>query len=122
MSKDTSRNVDRNSPPYVKVAAQLGHQLSIECRATGVPDVSVAWQKHIKPSKLNHKVINDFDDDSFDQEDDIYSRTESKETDSVKIKKRKYNLKNKKRNKEKKDYPISDYRQVNRRHIFKYHR
>jgi hypothetical protein len=120
LSKDTSRNVDRNSPPYVKVAAQLGHQLSIECRATGVPDVSVAWQKHIKPSKLNHKVIENFDDDSFDQEDDIYSRTESKETDSVKIKKRKYNLKNKKRHKEKKDYPISDYRQVNRRHICEY--
>ena len=36
-----------------------------------------------------------------------------KETDSVKIKKRKYNLKNNKRNKEKKDYPISAYNQVN---------
>ena len=88
--------------------------------ATGVPDVSIAWQKHFRPSKLSDKVIDDLDDVNTDQEDDIYSTTDSKENDSVKLKKRKYNLKNKKRNKEKKDYPISDYREVNHRHIFEY--
>ena len=117
LSKDTSRNVNENLPPYVKVAAQLGHQLSIECRATGVPDVSISWQKHFKPSKLNDKEIDDLDDDNFDERDDKYSKADSKETDSVKIKKRKYNLKHKKRNKEKKDYPISVYSQVNHKNI-----
>ena len=72
----------------------------------------MAWQKHYRPSKDKDELIDSLDDENFDEKDSIYSKVDSTDTDSVKIKKRKYNLKNKKRNKEKKDYPISAYSEV----------
>ena len=120
MSKDRTRK--NRPPPYVKVAAQIGHQLSIECQATGVPDVSIGWQKHYRPLKEEPIFLDDFTNNDDNEDEDRYFDLEEglfddakdiKETDSVKIKKRKYNLKNNKRNKEKKDYPISAYNQVN---------
>ena len=122
LSKDKTRKKSNRPQPYVKVAAQIGHQLSIECQATGVPDVSIGWQKHFRPSKEEPIFLDDFknNDDQedefryFDLDESLFDDTKKiKETDSVKIKKRKYNLKNNKRNKEKRDYPISSYNQVN---------
>ena len=121
LSKDRTRKKSDRPPPYVKVAAQIGHQLSIECQATGVPDVSIGWQKHFRPSKEETIFLDDFtnnddkedEDRYFDLEEGLFDDAKDiKETDSVKIKKRKYNLKNNKRNKEKRDYPISAYNQV----------
>ena len=130
LSKDRTRKKSDRPQPYVKVAAQIGHQLSIECQATGVPDVSIGRQKHFRPSKEEPSFVDDFknNDDQedeiryFDLDESLFDDTKKiKETDSVKIKKRKYNLKNNKRNKEKKDYPISDYNQVSNciQYIFK---
>ena len=51
LSRSKKLSVQERPPPYVKVAAQLGHQLSIECRGSGVPDSMFGWQKHYKPPK-----------------------------------------------------------------------
>ena len=122
LSKDRTRKKSDRPQPYVKVAAQIGHQLSIECQATGVPDVSIGWQKHFRPSKEEPFFLDDFKSKDA-TEDEIYKYLDLdeslfddnkniKETDSVKLKKRKYDLKNNKKNKEKRDYPISAYNEV----------
>ena len=62
--------------------------------------------------KQKETLTDDLDDDLMDSRDNLHGKHDVKETDSVKVKKRKFYLKNNKRNKEKKDYPISDYSQV----------
>ena len=111
MSRDTTRNANDRPPPYVKVAAQLGHQISIECRGTGVPDVSIAWQKSFRPSKMNDDLSDYPETDNSDEDGNLYDTRDGTNQESVESKKRKYKLKNR-QNKQKKDYPIAEFNQV----------
>ena len=111
MSKDDTRNSHNQPQPYVKIAAQLGHQLSIECEATGVPDVTMSWQKHFRPPKPSDISLDDLDDDGIDDKDNDYTEKEMVDSEDIKKKKMKYKLKNR-REKQQRDYPISDFNQV----------
>ena len=121
MREDPKINNKDLPPDYVKIAAQLGHQLSIECRASGVPDAKIGWQKHYKPPKPDLNRDNGGNGDGSwnadDPRDSFGIRNEGK-TDGQGISSgMKYRYKWTASHKREKDYPISAYKEVD---ILKY--
>ena len=77
-----------------------------------MPDVSIAWQKSFRPSKINDDLTDYPEIDNSDEDGNLYDTTrDGMNQESVESKKRKYKLKNR-QNKQKKDYPIAEFNQV----------
>ena len=121
MREDPKINNKDLPPDYVKIAAQLGHQLSIECRASGVPDATIGWQKHYKPPNPDLNRENGGNggsswssDDSRDSNGVRNGDTKDGQGISSGMK---YRYKWTASHRREKDYPISAYKEV---YLFKY--